>query len=390
MRLFSNMLTFNRVRDGEDGKQGAMLVPEGSWDENKTYLRDQYKTPIVEHEGLFYSLNKEGMTKGGLNPKDDYANNGSKATWRLQNSYEMVIVKAIIADGGLLGDFVFWGGKMFSKQGVDGQGNFSDKYTEYPKGNFIPNYTVDAVTGEITAMKGKFGLLQIVGNMLACYSKSSKELFRLTGEKVPSVNSFSLGWSIYKPFDVYETFTHPINIDSQEPVAETFYGVLNVPFTVDKAGEYRFTDYTVAISSDPAIPNSKIIHSSRADIFLGSKRIYADIDLDNLYNDYLEFYAPEPGDYTIVLKTTIDFIQLDNSFYKVTIGMGIRGILTKVGPSETTYIGSDGLYTSFTTGEFLHYKSGEGFTIRAGNHGLRVSKQGIQKWNGSQWVTANI
>lgn len=151
MRLFSNMLTFNRVKDGEDGKQGAMLVPEGSWDENKTYLRDQYKTPIVEHEGLFYSLNKEGMTKGGLNPKDDYANNGSKATWRLQESYEMVIADTAIINGAVIGGFVFYDGWFISQDGTDLQGNPSTDYKNFPLGTFIPNIQINSKTGELRA-----------------------------------------------------------------------------------------------------------------------------------------------------------------------------------------------------------------------------------------------
>ena len=57
---------------------------------------------------------------------------------------------------------------------------------------------------------------------------------------------------------------------------------------------------------------------------------------------------------------------------------------------EIEITGIDGLYTSFSSEEFLHYKAGEGFEIRADRFGLKISKSGIQKWNGNQWVAANI
>lgn len=77
-------------------------------------------------------------------------------------------------------------------------------------------------------------------------------------------------------------------------------------------------------------------------------------------------------------------------FAAINCASYIRSISYKQTPASTTFIGSDGLYTSFSSAEFLHYKAGEGFILRAGNYGLRVSKNGIQKWNGSTWVTANI
>lgn len=55
------------------GEPGPTLLISGRWNVNKDYTRDSEVIPLVEHEGLFYSLNKVGTFKGGLNPKDDYA-----------------------------------------------------------------------------------------------------------------------------------------------------------------------------------------------------------------------------------------------------------------------------------------------------------------------------
>ena len=175
--------------------EAPVLLISGRWDANKEYTRDSEVLPLVEHEGLFYSLNKEGMTKGGLNPKDDYAKNGSKATWKLQNSYEMVIVKALVAGGGLVGEFVFWDGKMMSQQGVDKAGNPSTKYEEFRTGNFIPNLVFDALTGDVIALKGRFGMFYIDGSDIVGKTAGGAEVMRITGEQIPDASVLNGKWN---------------------------------------------------------------------------------------------------------------------------------------------------------------------------------------------------
>ena len=106
MRIFSRMLSFTKVVDGEDGGAGPIPIPEGSWDINKEYTRDKLKAPVVEYKNLMYLLNKEGAFKG-INPQEDYAQNGKNATWVLVPSYQLLLVNALIAEFGKIGSFVF-------------------------------------------------------------------------------------------------------------------------------------------------------------------------------------------------------------------------------------------------------------------------------------------
>lgn len=372
--------------------EAPVLLISGRWDVNKEYTRDSEVLPLVEHEGLFYSLNKEGMTKGGLNPKDDYAKNGSKATWKLQNSYEMVIVKAIVAGGGLVGEFVFWDGKMMSQQGVDKAGNPSTKYEEFRAGNFIPNLILDAITGEIKAIRGQFGLLHIEDNDIIGTDKTSGEVFRITGDGIPNASAFDGHWTLYDIEAVNglsEMFYYDTTI---EPSNDTFRGTWYNTINCDKVGEYMIDDYDFVFSQINGIilktsnPSTiaTVTHKGR----LVKKGVIGDI------NGFV-FYADKKGGYDIKFECYMPFSTVraggsDRDFATVQVFSGYRGVSYKTSARMTTCIGSDGLYTSFSTEEFLHYKAGEGFILRAGNYGLRVSKNGIQKWNGSTWVTANI
>lgn len=380
-----------------EGQVGAVLLISGRWNANKEYVRDSEVIPLVEYDGLFYSLNKMGAVVGGLNPKDDYAQHGNKATWKLQNSYEMIIVKAVVADGGLLGDFVFWGGKMFSKQGVDRQGNFSDRYTEYPSGNFIPNYTVDAITGEIIALKGKFGLLEIADSNLIGKSVDGKELVRITGDKVPDEASFDAPFDIEDVSFPRETGDYPFSFENGKlTYIEVMY---SVDIDLKESGEYRldecscdFFEIVNTWNGQNEINHFHITYSADVYIIMGK-----DVLLDKTfkYTDRwdgvdAEFYTAKKGRCRVNIVFTIIFDRPDGGDYIAKTITGIRALSHKATPYKATFIGSDGLYSSFTTKEFLHYKAGQGITIRSGDYGLRISQNGIQKWNGSKWIAANI
>ena len=154
MRLFSNMLTFNRIKDGEPGGVGPIPVPEGSWNKNTEYERNKYKAPIVEYKNLMYFLNKDGTFKG-INPQEDYAQNGMDATWILVPNYQLLIVNALIAEFGKIGGAVFYGDMMISQKGVDKAGNPSPSFEKYPA-DFTPNLSLDFKGGELIANKGSF------------------------------------------------------------------------------------------------------------------------------------------------------------------------------------------------------------------------------------------
>lgn len=374
--------------------EAPVLLISGRWNVNKEYTRDSEVLPLVEHEGLFYSLNKEGMTKGGLNPKDDYAKNGSKATWRLRESYEMVIVKAIVAGGGLVGEFVFWDGKMMSQQGVDKAGNPSTKYEEFRTGNFIPNLVFDALTGDVIALKGRFGMFYIDGSDIVGKTAGGAEVMRITGKEVPNANLFNGKWVFIDTDGKFERedflFVHDeYGAGTRDVYRNTFeFSVIANKVGMYSANEVLFQwRYKTTPKEEINLHQLALTYS----VFRGQNKIssgYMENESD------LEFYADKTGIYKIEISVFAEFNVVKPRFDYVSEGLvcdtGYRALSYKTTPQNLTYIGSDGLYTSFSSEEFLHYKANEGFILRSGNYGLRVSKSGIQKWNGNQWVAANI
>ena len=66
--------------------------------------------------GQYYVLNKEGTFKN-INPKKDYAANGSKATWVLMDKVRYSFVEILMANFAKLASAVFYGQYMFSQYG---------------------------------------------------------------------------------------------------------------------------------------------------------------------------------------------------------------------------------------------------------------------------------
>ena len=99
MRLFSNMLTFNRVRDGEDGKQGPMPANYGSWIKDYEYIKDEFIQPYVwqmKNGKKFYYLLVAEKSLGD----DPYTNNtqGNGDIWRYREEYDLFLARKIQAD----------------------------------------------------------------------------------------------------------------------------------------------------------------------------------------------------------------------------------------------------------------------------------------------------
>ena len=99
MRLFSNTLTFNRIKDGEDGKPGPSLVYAGAWREDVTYLKDDvinhYVHQVRNGKKEFYLL-QSPQSLGD----DPYLNNtqGSGDIWRRVEQHDLILARKIQAD----------------------------------------------------------------------------------------------------------------------------------------------------------------------------------------------------------------------------------------------------------------------------------------------------
>lgn len=136
---------------GAQGPIGPLVYPSGEYSASIDYTRTALSAPMVLCEGQYYVLAKEGTFKG-VNPKTDYAANGSKATWVVMDKIQYAFIEVLMANFAKLASAVFYGQYMFSQQGVDANGNSTNNYRNFGTANFTPNLLLDFQTG---SFKGK-------------------------------------------------------------------------------------------------------------------------------------------------------------------------------------------------------------------------------------------
>lgn len=135
--------------------------PAGRYDPNTSYVCTEAAGPFVEQDGQYYAMYKEGTWLGssiGRTPKEDYAQYGSDATWRLMDKYKALIVEMFFADYAKLGSAIFLGNYMFSQYGIR-NGAQSNAYQYFNPNNldaFRPNIFIDWLRGHIEALSGYF------------------------------------------------------------------------------------------------------------------------------------------------------------------------------------------------------------------------------------------
>lgn len=141
---------------GATGPIGPLVYPAGEYNNATEYTRTVLSTPMVLDDGQYYVLNKEG-TFTGIRPKDDYAANGSKATWVLMEYVKYAFVEVLMANFAKLGSAVFYGDVMMSQHGVDHRGAASSNYQNYNRpvydpdtGQSLPGFTPNLLFNFLT------------------------------------------------------------------------------------------------------------------------------------------------------------------------------------------------------------------------------------------------
>lgn len=153
--------------------------PAGKYDHNTSYVCTSSSGPFVEQDGQFYAMYLEGTWLGtdkGITPAQDYAQNGTKATWRLMDKYKALIAEMVFADYAKLASAVFLGDYMFSQYGVSNGVQNSDYHLFNPDNldAFRPNILIDwlkgyaefksgSFSGNVNASSGIFGDFKIDG-----------------------------------------------------------------------------------------------------------------------------------------------------------------------------------------------------------------------------------
>lgn len=143
----------------QPGSMGPLVYPAGEYSAAETYTRTELSAPVVLCEGEYYVLNKDGEITG-INPKDDYTENGTDAHWIRMQKFKYAFVEVLMANFAKLASAVFSGDFMFSQYGKDAQGNSSSDYQNFDPDNygngmspFTPNMLIDWLTGKLFGLK---------------------------------------------------------------------------------------------------------------------------------------------------------------------------------------------------------------------------------------------
>ena len=178
---------------GATGPIGPLVYPAGEYDAATKYIRTALSAPMVLDDGQYYVLNKEGAFTG-IRPKDDYAQNGSNATWVLMEYVKYAFVEVLMANFAKLASAVFYGDVMMSQQGIDADGNESSSYQNYGKKRydpdtgqsadlFTPNLLLNFLTGLFKGNKIEVEEGIIKGSLMMPFSFVSGSSFPLIGYK---------------------------------------------------------------------------------------------------------------------------------------------------------------------------------------------------------------
>ncbi len=198
-------LTIPVVEDGkpgERGRNGRLPVPYGEYDPAISYTATDLVAPFVLQEGEYYVMNKS-VTVKGVSPKEDYAANGTDATWLHMEFFRAVYAELLMARLGLIGKAVFYDEFMFSQYGKKNgsEVNYNGGY-DIPTdagGSFDPNIVINFLTGALRCRKA-----DITGNINASSGKIAG--FNISGNSLTNGPEFTNDACVIFRNDTYRTF----------------------------------------------------------------------------------------------------------------------------------------------------------------------------------------
>jgi len=145
------------IIDEAKGDRGQIPYPNGIWDIAIAYIGTNLTAPYIYYEPgkVYYVLNKIGSFTG-INPADDYAANGSNATWIPFEEFKAAFFEIFMAKFGSIGKATFFNEFMMSQYGVDANGNSSTEFENFSDNTFVPNILFNFLTGAGHLCAGNF------------------------------------------------------------------------------------------------------------------------------------------------------------------------------------------------------------------------------------------
>lgn len=357
---------------GEKGDTGQLIYPAGMYDPATTYSSDSNSTPVVLSGDVFYKLKVTGPVTG-ISPVTN------PNTWEPFNMLKYIFTEVFFANFGKLASAVFSGDYMLSQYGKTGSGVAKEGAGDYKvfdpnnlgvNSDFIPNLFINFLTGyiksskvdisgTIKALSGNIGKFSIVDGDIIGLDSSNVERVRFSSNPLPAISSLFTGYSLISDTleeISYGQFERDTSIGIENTTA-TYYVRTNI--NLNAASNIWVGTYGGELMTSELLPVG--VNVTQTDII----RVY---DSQGVLITTGDFNYPinvnAIGTITVELSTTFTINNMpDNTNCPYTVSMGWRGISIQ-GTTEKTFIGSDGLYSVFGSGEYIYFKRGVGLTCK--------------------------
>jgi len=125
-------------------------IPKGTWTDNTYYTGNVYQRDVVKYGSVYYiakiTANKFYSTTAPLY---------DSTHWSAMDSFQNIATGTLLADNANIANFIYKNSLMISQEGtIDGEDS-----SNYSDDDFVPNLSLNGVTGEISALKGTLGAL---------------------------------------------------------------------------------------------------------------------------------------------------------------------------------------------------------------------------------------
>jgi hypothetical protein len=278
---------------------------------------------------------------------------------------------------------------------------------------------VDAILkGYVEATGGKFGSLRIEGTDIVGVDTNGNSVVRLSMGSVPSTSSAYVSQSINFGLtsDEQEVYTNvakdnygtyrgtaeaPVYYEKLQDTTTNSYisYVVNATFTLSQAATSvsigdisgALTTTYGGLAASPQMSLLATLYKKSGTSWTAVKSVS-----DNSGNRIsIDVNSLAAGDYKVEITTSVNaddvYNYMSGTSWQGLLDLDIQSIIVKTASTATDtaqlVIASDGLLSMKDSTHFMRWSGSDGFEVRFGNYGLKVSSTGLQKYSNNSWST---
>ena len=377
-------------KDGKDGKSPVMLY-RGIYSASKTYYGNSNRLDAVKYGDVWYiaRIDAPNGTTGfsGHVPTDTNYWNSFGA------SFESIATGLLLAEEANIANLIFRNQRLESSAQTNGVPNF---YLDGLRN--IASFAAGSVVFD--GASAMLGWLNIVGREMLGFDDDGVQRLRFTPNALPSVGGASerkdlvikatggnatytgtTDWEVSFEEDVH--YYHGRD-DMVDDMHLELNGYIEVDIVEDNT-QIDLGDIQFSCSVKPTSSNKYQYLQCSMDAYAKRKvgNSWENIGGVSLNSNNPKITIPKAGRIRITFYGSVsEYVSYDCAGQFSMAAQAIQAITAKT----EMIIAKDGIMAIYNA-NYMRMHSSEGFTVKIGNNGLRVTTSGIQKTtNGTTWV----